>query len=391
MISEGQAGDTIHLVLAEGTDWHTPIQQLFNKHVGADWAVLVLELQSGSARFYVLSPHTKCTPKRIDSTVLWLVPLCTEPPAKPKLIKKVLVKKSPEKTPGPSGSTKITKSPTGTKIVRKKVVTKDGVTTVNSDVKEKSPAENNGVTKKASVEKSTKSRETAKKTERANGDGSGVDSGISLADSDNEKSQKTDMNAPEEDYRESDKLEASTNEWVTPCTTPDSALKAIETEATFVPKTETSQDGISTSFTMTLSNNEPMTSAKSETARMERIAEEEEKHCVNGPSDIHANTETTQSRFANNGSGDERYSPGLSWSSSRHSPPSDASDSITRIHQALSSERFVKFTKYSLHSTILFKKSWNTFWTKTDYFVISQTPLPALPIDTIIHSQVTCS
>uniref|UniRef100_A0A914S573 Uncharacterized protein n=1 Tax=Parascaris equorum TaxID=6256 RepID=A0A914S573_PAREQ len=61
VISEGQAGDTIHLVLAEGTDWHTPIQKLFNKHAGTDWAVLVLELQSGSARFHVLSPHTNAT------------------------------------------------------------------------------------------------------------------------------------------------------------------------------------------------------------------------------------------------------------------------------------------------------------------------------------------
>ncbi|VDM43480.1 unnamed protein product [Toxocara canis] len=346
VISDGQAGESLHLVLAGGNDWRTPIQQLFNKNSGSEWAILVLELQSGSAHFEILTPNTKCTQKHIENTVLWLMPLCMEPPAKPRLVKKVLVKKSPETSTASSGnSTKTIKTSTGTKIIRKKIATKDGVIALNGDLKEKSSLESSGTAMKAtgssSNEKTTKSRELAKKAEKANGDGSSVDSGISLADSDNEKSQKIDVNIAEGDDRDKERLEMSMNEWVTPCTTPDSALKAVEAEASFVPKSgNIRQDEISTSFTVTLSSNEPMTSEKHRTGRMESIVEEDEKHHLKGVTgDGCEFSKTAQARLTNGHvSSDERCSPGLSSSSSRLSPPSYASDRVV-IQQAASNER----------------------------------------------------
>ncbi|VDK47552.1 unnamed protein product [Anisakis simplex] len=358
VISDQQAAETVHLVVAGGNDWCTPIQRVFNKtHDSAAWALLVLELRSGNAHFEILSRNSKPATKSNESTILWLLPICMEPPQKPRTVKKILVKKSPEKTTtASSGSvTRVTKTPNGTKIVRKKIIVRDEHVSVtgteksesigtkkkindNMSISDKndsdiiSSIDNNNTSNctsnksnehnGSSTDKNAKSREVAKKTEQMNTDRSGIDSGVSLTDSDNEKSQKNDLSALEESNdRDTDK-----NEWVTPCTTPDPGLQLIETDKKYDTK-ENAVD-ISTSFTIALPTNETTSHQR---MNSENIPEKVMKNDETSTADEERSScESAQNRRHMNAciSSDERCSPTLSSTSSRLSPPSDVSERV---------------------------------------------------------------
>ncbi|VDN53283.1 unnamed protein product [Dracunculus medinensis] len=184
-MTDGLAGETIHLVLEGGNNWQAPIQEAFNTKIGPTWSFVVLELYNGVAKFHHFTPCSESTDLWMDCVVLWIVPLTKEgTPMKNKVVKRVVKKSSPEKVLNGTTTPTATKPPAGPKVIRKKAMAFTNISAVNTTNAYPTSAE----AKKSTSEKFLKSRESVFHN---NGDGS-TDSGVSLTDSDNEKSQKTD-------------------------------------------------------------------------------------------------------------------------------------------------------------------------------------------------------
>ncbi|MFH4975978.1 hypothetical protein AB6A40_002687 [Gnathostoma spinigerum] len=220
IVTDGLQTECIRLILAVAddetvVDWRSPLISLFTSKFGKDWAFVVAELRKGKVTFYVLTPKSGTTPSKIDSAVIWMVPLKTEAPPNVKLVKKVFIKKSvapssptAEKSAAPTSrnTQKIMRSASGTRIVRKKAVptTKEtneiesNNTTSNEKIIEngsaKKPPTGRSDTAIPSVMNSGESRPqppvTVHKDSVLSTGGDG-DSGISLADSDTEKPSKS--------------------------------------------------------------------------------------------------------------------------------------------------------------------------------------------------------
>lgn len=317
IVTDGLAGECLHLVLEGGDDWRTPLQQVFNKNLGNSWCFLVMELRSGIAHFHVLRPQTVPTKSQTECAVLWLTELKDSartsppppPPPKPKIVKKVVKKSSTDKgvagADGKTTTSKTTKTITGQRVVRKKVtasITATAAVTTNGDTKT-----GNDVpvpSKKAVLSKNQNSltNGTAATTKTGgggdactNGDGSG-DSGVSIVDSDPEKSPKSKKpNDFDEDDRISslERADSATGEFITPRSTPDPLSKVL-----LDPKTRTNDDS-SAAATTTITTNGTKTDVSDMSAsltlrinngggsvvgykyesskKMEKIEEEEEK------------------------------------------------------------------------------------------------------------------
>lgn len=245
------------MVLEGGDDWRTPVQKAFNKLLNPDWCFLVMELRAGTAHFHILRAQTKPLKALAECTILWLTPLITEIPPKPKIVKKVVKKVSVDKeknglTNGTTTTTTKTSKPgTSTKVVRKKV------STANGDIK--------GEAKKTTL---TKTKAIA--SEANNGEGSG-DSGVSVVDSDNEKSPKQNGTTSFDDgYKPvlTERADSSAGDFVTPRTTPDSAANFSNDTNDNTVTTTTTEIDTAASFTLR---------ASSISKKMDKILEEEEK------------------------------------------------------------------------------------------------------------------
>ncbi|VDK63907.1 unnamed protein product, partial [Onchocerca ochengi] len=205
VITDGLASEYLHLVLKGGDDWRTPLQKVFNEKLAANWCFLVMELQSDVAHFYIMNSQVKPIKSYAEDTILWLSELKQTPPTpqslpKPKITKKV-VKKSltnPEAN-GKTTATKTIKNSNG--IVRKKLVPSLTATAAvgvsDDDTKTGSNISINN--KKTVVSKARNPLMNGMNGENhINGDGSAdpevcdgsADSGVSLVDSDTEKSLK---------------------------------------------------------------------------------------------------------------------------------------------------------------------------------------------------------
>ncbi|VDK67015.1 unnamed protein product, partial [Gongylonema pulchrum] len=214
------AGECLHLVLEGGDDWRTPLQQVFNKKLGPSWNFLVMELQSGVAHFHVLKPETKPVKTYLECAVLWLTALYDDnassasAPPKPKTIKKVVKKLATDKAAAGTTDGKAA-SKTG-KVSRKKVAA--SITTAPALAAAASPDTKAGNDASACTLPSKKDMDAKLRNSLTNGtgaagndssctngDGSG-DSGVSVVDSDSEKSPK---NKKATDFDEQDSTSPS--------------------------------------------------------------------------------------------------------------------------------------------------------------------------------------
>ncbi|KAM3721190.1 F-box only protein [Dirofilaria immitis] len=198
VVTDGLASEYLHLVLEGGDDWRTPLQKVFNEKLGINWCFLVMELQSGAAHFHVLHAQMKPIKSYAECTILWLSELkqapTLQPLLKPKTNKKIVKKLSMDtEANGKITVMRTTKNSNGQKTVRKKIVAISSTTiptavgVPNDDTKSENIPVNN---KKTVVSKGRNSLMNGMDGENyINGDGS-ADSGISLLDSDTEKSSK---------------------------------------------------------------------------------------------------------------------------------------------------------------------------------------------------------
>ncbi|VDO41960.1 unnamed protein product [Onchocerca flexuosa] len=214
VITDGLAGEYLHLVLKGGDDWRTPLQKVFNEKLAVNWCFLVMELQSDVAHFYILNSQVKPIKSYAEYTILWLSELKQAPPTpqslpKPKTTKKV-VKKSltNTETNGKTTATKTIKNTNGT--VRKKLAP-SLTATAAVGVSDDDTKIGNNISinnKKTVVSKARNPLMNGMNDENCiNGDGSAdsrvcdgsadsgvcdgsADSGVSLVDSDTEKSLK---------------------------------------------------------------------------------------------------------------------------------------------------------------------------------------------------------
>lgn len=202
-----------------------------------------MELQSGTIHFHTLHAQTKPIKNYAECTILWLSELkqistsqtLSKPKTSKKVIKKSLMEKSISDTEvsGKTASVKTTKNNNGQKPVRKKVATT--ITTVPSTA---TPITNNdtktgndisGNSKKMIISKVRNSLTNDVNSENyTNGDGS-ADSGISLVDSDTEKSskctKKNELAEPESSVGKQTEAMSSNVEFAIPISTSKINLK----------------------------------------------------------------------------------------------------------------------------------------------------------------------
>uniref|UniRef100_A0A915Q4K2 Uncharacterized protein n=1 Tax=Setaria digitata TaxID=48799 RepID=A0A915Q4K2_9BILA len=204
IVSDGLASEYLHLVLGSGDDWRTPLQKVFNEKLATNWCFLVLELQSGVPHFHLLHAQTKAVKSYTECAILWLSemkqPQVPQPTPKPKIVKKIVKKSVVDKniaeteTNGKTVAIKTTKISNGQKTVRKKLsaslstTTATAVAVIDSDMKAGNDVSFSN--KKTVPSKARNSLTNAVGSENyVNGDGS-ADSGVSVVDSDTEKSSR---------------------------------------------------------------------------------------------------------------------------------------------------------------------------------------------------------
>ncbi|CAG9539181.1 unnamed protein product [Cercopithifilaria johnstoni] len=204
VVTDGLASEYLHLVLEGGDDWRTPLQKVFNKKLGINWCFLVMELQSDTIHFYTLHAQTKPIKNYAECTTLWLSELeqistsqaLSKPKTNKKIVKKSMVEKNAIDTEvnGKISATKTIKNGNGQKIVRKKlaaaILAISPTTIPVTDDTTKTGNDSSVNSKKTVTSKARNSLTNNMNGENyINGDGS-ADSGISLVDSDTEKSSK---------------------------------------------------------------------------------------------------------------------------------------------------------------------------------------------------------
>lgn len=352
VVTDSISADTIHLVLEGGDDWHCPLQRYFNKAIGTEWCFVAIELQDNTPSISVFSSQSKGIKRLADKSSVWLAPVtapqCTDLTPKPKTIKKPAVKKSSDKSAAIM-TTKVTKSSSGTKIVRKKIISKDSSTLTNGDVKEKQM----NISKKISPDKITKPNDDSLKGEVNNGEGSGADSGVSVADSDNERSQKNESTSPAENsVLRSVYIEEALN----PVSEKRNHSKVETDIENDVTKKNEESSGIKEKnndffTTLTLRLNEDKnydlskTESKFESKKMERIPEEDEKQKSEDTirKEVYTKEDfgTIYGKLLKNDTriDDESDSREQSSTSSRLTPPSELSDKDTTVQSKGNKER----------------------------------------------------
>ncbi|VBB29594.1 unnamed protein product [Acanthocheilonema viteae] len=205
VVTDGLASEYLHLVLEDGDNWRTPLQKVFNEKLGVNWCFLVMELQSSTIHFHTLHAQTKPIKNYAESIILWLTELkqistpqiLPKPKTNKKIVKKSLVDKSIIDTEvnGKATAMKTIKNSNGQKIVRKKPAaaiptTVPSTTHPVTDEDTKTGNDNSVNNKKTVISRGRNSLiNNMNGKNYVNGDGS-ADSGISLVDSDTEKSSK---------------------------------------------------------------------------------------------------------------------------------------------------------------------------------------------------------
>uniref|UniRef100_A0AAF5Q050 Uncharacterized protein n=1 Tax=Wuchereria bancrofti TaxID=6293 RepID=A0AAF5Q050_WUCBA len=203
VVTDGLASEYLHLVLEGGDNWKSPLQKVFNEKLGINWCFLVMELQSGIAQFHMLHAQTKPTKSYSDCIILWLSEVKQAPawqslpkPKSKKIVKKSFVDKSiaDTETNGKTTIVKATKNSNGQKIVRKKLAAAVAIAPLTTvGVADNDTKTGNDISvniKKIVVSKERNSLTNSGSDENyINGNGS-ADSGVSLVDSDIEKSPK---------------------------------------------------------------------------------------------------------------------------------------------------------------------------------------------------------
>lgn len=265
-MTDGLAGETIHLVLEGGNNWQAPIQEAFNTKIGPTWSFVVLELYNGVAKFHHFTPCSESTDLWMDCVVLWIVPLTKEgTPMKNKVVKRVVKKSSPEKVLNGTTTPTATKPPAGPKVIRKKAMAFTNISAVNTTNAYPTSAE----AKKSTSEKFLKSRESVFHN---NGDGS-TDSGVSLTDSDNEKSQKTDEKFSDEAKVISNEQRETENVKFVAANVASNLDRRHGNKAS----TDINGNELSASFTLSLATNCEITTKSNKINQIEKIVKEEEE------------------------------------------------------------------------------------------------------------------
>lgn len=352
MVTDSTAADTIHLVLEGGDDWRSPIQKYFNKAIGTEWCFVAIELQENTSTISIFSPQTKGVKNLTEKSSVWLAPISTAPacidsPPKPKVIKKTTVKKTSDKSAATT-TTKVTKSSSGTKIIRKKIIPKDSQSLTNGEVKEK---QLNGV-KKIGPDKITKTNDESLKNDSTNGEASGADSGISIADSDNEKSQKNDTVSTTENFSIGSVYIEQPNKFGSEKRNFQLKVESnIENNVSATSETNSNvavKDGdFSTTFTMRLNNiSDNLGKNEIRPKKMERIPEEDEKQRAEDTTKkkafgVNGDYGMVYSKTIKTGSSidEDRCSREQSSASSRLTPASESSDRETLVQNKAEKER----------------------------------------------------
>lgn len=303
VVTDGLASEYLHLVLEGGDDWRTPLQKVFNEKLGVNWCFLVMELQLGTAQFHTLHAQTKPIKSYAECTILWLSELkqipasqtSLKPKTNKKIVKKSFVDKGITETEanGKTTTTKTIKNSNGQKIARKKLAAV--VTTVSSTtigVTDDDTETGNDISvnsKKTVISKARNSLTNSMNGENyINGDGS-ADSGVSLVDSDTEKSSKCTKGNELDEHEHIPSMVKQTEsmnsiEFAIPILTPKSKLKttnnddirtfddAAITETSITGNTSTYHNDLPPSFTIRRNNMKYEMNKK-----VGRIPEEEEK------------------------------------------------------------------------------------------------------------------
>uniref|UniRef100_A0A0R3RGJ1 Ras-GEF domain-containing protein n=1 Tax=Elaeophora elaphi TaxID=1147741 RepID=A0A0R3RGJ1_9BILA len=218
IITDGLSSEYLHLVLKGGDDWRTPLQKVFNEKLGVNWYFLVMELQTSTVHFHTLHAQTKPIKSYAECTALWfselkqisISPTLPKSKMSKKIVKKSLAEKNiaDAEVNGKATTTKTTKNNNGQKIIRKKPATAAVSATVSptatgiteDDTKIRNDSSVNGK-KMVSPKAQSPLMNQMNGENYINGDGS-ADSGVSLVDSDTEKSSKCTKGSSEPDEQD---------------------------------------------------------------------------------------------------------------------------------------------------------------------------------------------